>query len=82
MKNVISDNKHFVNIKAGTDIWMRDALAMVDLIAEDGPVILVASSNGGWVSTYIASVRPEKIAGLVLIGNLKNSLNIFLQKYR
>jgi pimeloyl-ACP methyl ester carboxylesterase len=49
---------------------MRDALAMVDLIAEDGPVILVASSNGGWVSTYIASVRPEKIAGLVLIGNL------------
>jgi pimeloyl-ACP methyl ester carboxylesterase len=52
---------------------MRDALAMVDLIAEDGPVILVASSNGGWVSTYIASVRPEKIAGLVLIGNLKTT---------
>jgi pimeloyl-ACP methyl ester carboxylesterase len=70
LKKVITDNKHFVNVKAGTDIWMRDALAMVDLIAEDGPVILVASSNGGWVSTYIASVRPEKIAGLVLIGNL------------
>ena len=48
---------------------MRDALAMVDVIAEDGPVILVASSNGGWVSTYVASVRQEKIAGLVLIGN-------------
>ena len=47
---------------------MKDALAMVDLIAQDGPVILVASSNGGWVSTYVASVRPERVAGLVLIG--------------
>ena len=53
---------------------MKDALAMVDLISQDGPVILVASSNGGWVSTYVASVRPEKIVGLVLIGKFKGSL--------
>ena len=49
---------------------MNDALAMVDLVAQPGPVILVASSNGGWISTYLATVRPDKIAGLVLIGGL------------
>ena len=47
---------------------MRDALSIVDEVAQAGPVILVASSNGGWISTYIATVRPERIAGLVLIG--------------
>jgi pimeloyl-ACP methyl ester carboxylesterase len=62
---------------------MRDALAMVDLIAQDGPVILVASSNGGWVSTYVASVRPERIAALALIGKvlLFLSSKVFKIKY-
>ena len=49
---------------------MKDALEMVDQAAGDDKIILVASSNGGWVSTYVASVRPEKIVGLVLIGTL------------
>ena len=58
------------HLKVSTEIWMRDALAMVDQVARDDKIILVASSNGGWVSTYVASVRPDKIVGLVLIGTL------------
>ena len=56
---------------------MNDALAMVDLVAQPGPIILVASSNGGWISTYIATVRPDRIAGLVLIGRLVIQVSLY-----
>ena len=49
--------------------WFSDALTMVDKVASpDGPVVLVASSMGGWISSYIASIRPERVAGLLLLG--------------
>ncbi|MEH6664378.1 MAG: alpha/beta hydrolase [Brevundimonas sp.] len=45
--------------------WREDAMAMIDSI--EGPVLPVGSSMGGWVALLAALVRPEKLAGLVLI---------------
>ena len=45
--------------------WREDAVAMID--AQDGPVILVGSSMGGWVALLLALARPDRLAGLVLV---------------
>ncbi|WP_296425149.1 alpha/beta hydrolase [Yoonia sp.] len=45
--------------------WYEDACAAIALIA--GPVVLVGSSMGGWISLLIAREMPEKLAGLVTI---------------
>ncbi|WP_322892933.1 MULTISPECIES: alpha/beta hydrolase [unclassified Yoonia] len=45
--------------------WFEDAKAALGLIA--GPVILVGSSMGGWISLLIARAMPERVAGLVTI---------------
>ncbi|MFN3663944.1 alpha/beta fold hydrolase [Yoonia sp.] len=45
--------------------WYEDAKAAISLIA--GPVILVGSSMGGWISLLIARAMPERVAGLVTI---------------
>ena len=45
--------------------WFEDASAAIDLV--DGPVILVGSSMGGWVSLLLSRERPDKVAGLVTI---------------
>ncbi|MBI1405870.1 MAG: alpha/beta fold hydrolase [Caulobacter sp.] len=46
--------------------WREDALAVIDRLT-DGPLILVGSSMGGWISCLVAAVRPERLAGMVLI---------------
>lgn len=43
--------------------WYEDARAALGLI--DGPVVLVGSSMGGWISLLLAREMPERIAGLV-----------------
>ena len=43
--------------------WYEDACAALTLI--DGPVVLVGSSMGGWISLLIAREMPERVAGLV-----------------
>lgn len=43
--------------------WFEDARAVLSLVP--GPVVLVGSSMGGWVSLLLARAMPERIAGLV-----------------
>lgn len=45
--------------------WFEDACAALSLIK--GPVVLVGSSMGGWISLLLARQMPERITGLVTI---------------
>lgn len=45
--------------------WFEDAQAALGLIA--GPVVLVGSSMGGWISLLLARAMPDRVAGLVTI---------------
>jgi len=45
--------------------WFEDACAAIGLMS--GPLVLVGSSMGGWISLLVARTRPERIAGLVTI---------------
>jgi pimeloyl-ACP methyl ester carboxylesterase len=46
--------------------WLGDALAIIDGQTR-GPLVLVGSSMGGWISLLAARARPERMAGLLLI---------------
>lgn len=43
--------------------WFEDACAVLALI--DGPMVLVGSSMGGWISLLVARAMPDRVAGLV-----------------
>ncbi|MEL6571609.1 MAG: alpha/beta hydrolase [Pseudomonadota bacterium] len=45
--------------------WFEDACAALGLLA--GPVVLVGSSMGGWISLLVSRTMPERVAGLVTI---------------
>ena len=45
--------------------WYHDAQAAIGLVA--GPVVLVGSSMGGWISLLLARAMPDRVAGLVTI---------------
>lgn len=45
--------------------WFEDAMAAIGLLA--GPVVLVGSSMGGWISLLVAREMPDRVAGLVTI---------------
>lgn len=43
--------------------WFEDACAVIGRV--EGPVVLVGSSMGGWISLLVAREMPERVAGLV-----------------
>ena len=46
--------------------WLDDSLAAIDQLTT-GPLVLVGSSMGGWLSLLVARARPQRLVGLVLI---------------
>ena len=44
--------------------WLADALVLIDALTE-GPILLVGSSMGGWISLLVALARADRVAGLV-----------------
>jgi len=53
-------------LQASISRWRADSLAVIDALTA-GPVVLVGSSMGGWLSLLAASARPERLHALVLI---------------
>ncbi|MFA7263422.1 MAG: alpha/beta hydrolase [Caulobacter sp.] len=46
--------------------WRADALAAITALT-DGPLVLVGSSMGGWISCLVAAEIPERLRAMVLI---------------
>lgn len=46
--------------------WRADAIAAIEALT-DGPLVLVGSSMGGWISCLVAAVMPERLHAMVLI---------------
>ena len=46
--------------------WREDALAVIDDLTV-GPLVLVGSSMGGWMSCLVALARPERVRSMLLI---------------
>ncbi len=46
------------------DVWIDEALAMIDKLTE-GPLVVVGSSMGGWIALHLAIRRPDRVQALV-----------------
>lgn len=46
--------------------WRADALAVIDELTQ-GPLVLVGSSMGGWISCLVALSRPQRVKAMVLV---------------
>jgi pimeloyl-ACP methyl ester carboxylesterase len=53
-------------IQGSISRWREDTLAVIDELTE-GPLVLVGSSMGGWLSLLAAVVRPQRVQAMVLI---------------
>ena len=45
--------------------WLEEALALIDSLTDERPLLLVGSSMGGWLMLHIALARSARIVGLV-----------------
>jgi len=61
--------------------WVEDALAVVDQLTE-GPVVLVGSSLGGWLSLITAMKIPDRLHGLVLSAPALNYVWPYYHKHK
>jgi pimeloyl-ACP methyl ester carboxylesterase len=52
-------------LKATIGRWREDLIGLIDQI--EGPVVLVGSSMGGWVSCLAGVARPGRVSAMVLI---------------
>ncbi|MCW8945014.1 MAG: alpha/beta hydrolase [Sedimenticola sp.] len=46
--------------------WLEDALAVIDQLTK-GPLVLIGSSMGGWLSLLAAIARPERTRALITL---------------
>jgi pimeloyl-ACP methyl ester carboxylesterase len=53
-------------LKGSITRWRQDALEVIDALT-DGPLVLVGSSMGGWLSLLAAVARPRRVRALVLV---------------
>lgn len=57
---------------AGTlDRWLEEVLEAIDMLIE-GPVLVIGSSMGGWLSLHAALKRPDRVKGVVCIAAAPN----------
>lgn len=49
------------------DVWLHDALTVIDAINSGQSVLLIGSSMGAWIATLAALKRPDRIAGLITL---------------
>ena len=49
---------------ATLELWLEESLAALDQLT-DGPVILIGSSMGGWLSLHLALRRPDRVHALI-----------------
>jgi pimeloyl-ACP methyl ester carboxylesterase len=45
--------------------WRDDALAVLDAVVPDRPIILVGSSMGGWIALLLGLALGDRVAGLI-----------------
>jgi pimeloyl-ACP methyl ester carboxylesterase len=45
--------------------WAADATTVIDRLVDEGRLVLVGSSMGGWIALLTALARPERIAGFL-----------------
>ncbi len=53
-------------LEGGITRWRGDALAVIDELTR-GPLVLVGSSMGGWLSLLAAVARPDRLHALALV---------------
>lgn len=61
--------------------WVEDAVRVVKQLTE-GPIVLVGSSLGGWLSIIAASQLREQLHGLVLISPALNYVWPYYHRYK